>query len=183
MSRSTRSPRLLAAGSLLAAMAFAITACSTPTAATAGTPSAVAAGGPAVAPSTTGPTSDSAAPANGVDPCGLVETADVNALLGGSAVRQGPTDSSRGVHCTWDVAGGANLLVSVWQGAEFYGPDMTNPGWKPVSGLGDQSYVDAKTQTVGFLKGKTVVVLFVPALETIDLAALETLAKSAAAKM
>jgi hypothetical protein len=111
-----------------------------------------------------------------------VSTDAATALLGGSATRTGPVEENRGVSCTWD-AGQANLLVAVWQGAEFYAPDFTNPGWKPVSGLGDTSFSDSKTQTVGFIKGSTVVVLYVPALFHIEMADLEGLALTAASRL
>jgi len=186
MSTSSRAPLgLRAAGLFLATVAFATAACSgaaagagSPTG-TAATTAATPASTPAGVPDTGGSTGGSVA----VDPCGLVANADADALLGGSAVRTGPTEEARGVACKWNVPGGPDLLVAVWQGKQFYGPDMTNPGWKPVSNLGDQSYEDAATQTVGFIKGTTVVVLYVPALDTIDLAALENLARGAAAKL
>jgi hypothetical protein len=163
---------------LIAAVAIATAACSAPAAggssAGATVPSATAAA-PAATPGTvvTGGTA-----AN--DPCQLVSDAAAAKLLGGTPTRTGPAEAARGVNCTWDVKGGANLLVSVWQGAEFYSPDYTNPGWKPVDGLGDKSFEDSLTQTVGFIKGATVVILFVPALETVPMGDLEDLARTAA---
>ena len=183
MSWSSRAPLgLRAAGLFLATVAFATAACSG-SAATPGAPSATGATTPVSTPAGVPATGGSSGGSVAVDPCGLVADTDADSLLGGSAVRTGPTEEARGVACKWDVKGGANLLVAVWQGKEFYGPDMTNLGWKPVSNLGDQSFEDVATQTVGFLKGSTVVVLYVPALDTIDLAALENMARSAAAKL
>ena len=91
----------------------------------------------------------------------MVTNDEASALLGGTITRTGPKEENRLVDCKWDNGGGGFLLITVGQGAEFYDPDLTNPGWKPVSGLGDKAFEDDKTQSVGFIDGQTVVNLFV----------------------
>jgi hypothetical protein len=121
--------------------------------------------------------------ASAINPCELVTTDEANAILGGTTQRNGPTNENRLVDCKWDTGQGANLLVTVGQGAALYDPDLSNPGWQPVSGLGDQAFSDATTQTVGFLKGSTVVVLYVPAVQPVDIAGLQALARAVAGRL
>ena len=117
-----------------------------------------------------------------VNPCELVTTDEASSLLGGAAQRTGPTDENQLVVCKWDT-GQANLLVTVGQRAGLYDPDLTNPGWWPVSGLGDKAFSDESTQTVGFIKGSTVVVLYVPAVQPVDMADLEAMARAAVGRL
>jgi Protein of unknown function (DUF3558) len=171
----TRSPRIPTLAGLIITVAIATAACSTPAAAGPTTaPVAVATG---AAPQASAPAGDVAGP----NPCLLVTDAAAATLLGGTPVRTGPKAEARGVSCTWDVAGGANLLVSVWQGKEFYAPDYTNPKATSLAGVGDKAFSDSLTQTVGFIKGSTVVMVFVPALTTVPMANIEQLARTIAA--
>jgi hypothetical protein len=128
-------------------------------------------------------TGNASGQASAINPCELVTTDDASTLLGGATQRTGPTEENRLVDCKWDTGQGANLLVSVGQGAELYDPDLTNPGWQPVSGLGDKAFSDTTTQTVGFVKGNTVVVLQVPAVQPVDMADLEALARTVAGRL
>lgn len=170
----TRTSRKLpAAAGMIVAVAIATGACSAPAAA--GPTAAPIAHATQAAPPTapTGATS-------GANPCLLVTDADAAALLGGAPTRTGPKEEARGVACTWDTADGGNLLVAMWQGKEFYAPEYSDPTATTLSGLGDKAYVNTATQTVGFIKGSTVVVVFVPALRTVPIADIERLAHSIA---
>jgi hypothetical protein len=71
----------------------------------------------------------------------------------------------------------------VGQGAGLYDPDLTNPGWQSVSALGDKAFADTVTQTVGFINGSTVVVLYVPAVQPVDMIALEALARAVVGRL
>jgi hypothetical protein len=140
---------------------------------------ACSSGGPTASAAGSLPATGNSSPgAPSVNPCELVTTEEANTLLGGATQRIGPTHMNRLVDCKWDTSQGANLLVTVGQGAELYDPDLTNPGWRAVSGLGDRAFSDAVTQTVGFIKGSTVVVLYVPAVQPVDIADLEALARA-----
>ena len=169
--RSTRKPTL---AGLIITVAIATAACSTPAAAGQGTAPVPAATG--AAPQASTPSGDLAGP----NPCLLVTDAAAASLLGGTPVRTGPKAEARGVSCVWDVTGGANLLVSVWQGKQFYAPDYTNPKATSLSGVGDKAFSDPLTQTVGFIKGSTVVQVYVPALTTVPMASIEQLARAIA---
>jgi len=151
----------------LVAVAIASAACSSPSTISS-----------ASAPGSTGISSGQG---SAVNPCDLVTSDEANALLAGATQRTGPTEQNRLAACKWETGQGANLLVTVGQGAQLYDPDLSNPGWRPVSGLGDQAFADGVTQTVGFIKGSTVVVLYVPAVQPVEIAALETLARTVAA--
>ena len=137
---------------------------------------------PSTTPSTSSPGSTSGQ-ASAVNPCDLVTSDEANTLLAGATQRTGPTQQNRLAACKWETGQGANLLVTVGQGAQLYDPDLSNPGWRPVSGLGDQAFADGVTQTVGFIKGSTVVVLYVPAVQPVEIAALETLARTVAGRL
>jgi len=140
---------------------------------------------PSPIPSASSPAStvNASGQASAINPCELVTTDEANTLLSGATQRTGPTERNRLVECTWDTGQGANLRVSVGHGAELYDPDLTNPGWQPVSGVGDKAFSDATTQTVGFLKSSVVVVLYVPAVQPVDMADLETLARTVAGRL
>jgi hypothetical protein len=145
-------------------LAIAAAACSSP--------------GPIASASLPASTGNSGGQASTVNPCDLVTSDEASRLLGGATQRTGPMDQNQLVVCKWDTGQGANLLVTVGHGAGLYDPDLTNPGWRPVSGLGDHAFSDASTQTVGFIKGSTVVVLYVPAVQPVDMVALEALART-----
>jgi hypothetical protein len=117
------------------------------------------------------------------NPCELVTTDEASTLLGGATQRTGPNEENRLAVCKWDTGQGANLLVTVGRGADLYDPDLTNPGWRPVSGLADQAFSDSVTQTVGFIKGSTVVVLYVPAVQPVEMADLEALARAVVGRL
>jgi hypothetical protein len=179
------SPSVRLVGALIG-LAIAASACSSggggTTAASPASPSSTT-----VAPSPTGastapsPTGGSTEQASGVDPCQLVTTPEANSLLGGSTQRTGPKSENRLLSCTWKTGGGL-LVVTVAQGSEFYAPDITNPGSKPLSGVGDDAFVDVKSHTVGFIKGDTVVDLFV-AFHEVSTADLEDLARMVAGRV
>jgi Protein of unknown function (DUF3558) len=153
----------------LIALAIATAACSSP--------------GPIASASLPASTDNSSGQASAVNPCELVTSDEASSLLGGTTQRTGPTDENQLVGCEWATGQGANLLVTVGQGAGLYDPDLTNPGWKSVSALGDKAYSDAVTQTVGFIKGSTVVVLYVPAVQPVDMVDLEALARAVVGRL
>jgi hypothetical protein len=134
--------------------------------------------GPIASASLPASTGISSGQASTVNPCELVTSDEASSLLGGTTQRTGPTDENQLVVCKWDTGQGANLLVTVGQGARLYDPDLTNPGWKSVSALGDKAFADAVTQTVGFIKGSTVVMLYVPAVQPVEMVDLEALARA-----
>ncbi len=138
---------------------------------------------PIASPSSPASTGSSNGQASAINPCELVTTDEANTLLGGATQRTGPTEENRLVDCKWETGQGANLLVKVGHGAELYDPDLSNPGWQPVSGLGDHAFADASTQTVGFIKGSTVVVLYVPAVQPVDMAGLQALARKVVGRL
>lgn len=139
--------------------------------------------GPSASASLPASTGNSSGQPSTVNPCELVTRDEASSLLGSATQRTGPTDESQLVVCKWETGQGANLLVTVGQGAGLYNPDLTNPGWQSVSALGDKAFTDAVTQTVGFIKGSTVVVLYVPAVQPVDMAELETLARAVVGRL
>jgi hypothetical protein len=153
----------------LIVLAIAAAACSSP--------------GPIASPSLPASTGNSSGQASTLNPCELVTGDEASTLLGGAAQRTGPTEQNQLLACKWETAQEASLLVTVGASAELYDPDLTNPGWRPVSGLGDHAFSDASMQTVGFIMGSTVVVLYVPAVQPVDMAELETLARAVVGRL
>jgi hypothetical protein len=139
--------------------------------------------GPIASASLPASTGISSGQASTVNPCELVTSDEASSLLGGTTQRTGPTDENQLVVCKWETGQGANLLVKVGQGAGLYDPDLTNPGWQSVSALGDKAFADTVTQTVGFINGSTVVVLYVPAVQPVDMIALEALARAVVGRL
>jgi hypothetical protein len=139
--------------------------------------------GPIASASLPASTGISSGQASAVNPCELVTSDEASGRLGGTTQRTGPTEENQLVVCKWDTGQGANLLVTVGQGAGLYDPDLTNPGWQSVSALGDKAFADTVTQTVGFINGSTVVVLYVPAVQPVDMIALEALARAVVGRL
>jgi hypothetical protein len=174
-----RRPLLLGFAALVGLTMFA-TACSSGGATATGSQAGSTSSSPIA--TTAPPSGGSTGLASGADPCQLVTSEEADSLLGASAQRTGPTEENSLLSCKWDTGQGANLLVSVAQGAAFYDASLY-PGSKPVAGLGDKAFSDAQTQTVGFLQGDTVVILYVPALYKLDIADLEALARTVAGRL
>jgi hypothetical protein len=128
-------------------------------------------------------TGNASGQASTVNPCELVTSGEASSLLGGTTQRAGPTEQNHLMACKWETGQEASLLVTVGQGAGLYDPDLTNPGWRSVSALGDKAFSDAVTQTVGFIKGSTVVVLYVPAVQPVDMVDLEALARAVVGRL
>src|SRR5262245_56408627 len=161
------------------AIATAVAACGTGTTSPQGPGSNASTQAPTV---TKAPLADQGG-AKAADPCGLVTPDQVAKVLRAPIAPSGPYEEYRGTHCKWDVADGPSLLVSVYQGKEFYDPDIASEGSHAVQGLGDSSFSDGLTQTVGFLKGETFVTIFIPAFYKVEMADLEAMAVTAAGRL
>lgn len=98
-----------------------------------------------------------AASAGGPDPCTLLHDDEASALLHGPVTRSGPEDGYRGRDCKWETADGGLVSVQVYQGQEFYAPNMQAPGAPHLTGVGDDAYVQGSMG--GARVGDTVVVV------------------------
>jgi hypothetical protein len=143
--------------------------------------------------STSAPSGSSSTPTNapakssssgGANPCTLVTSADVQAIIGSVPAPTGPRSENRGVDCKWDAGNGSFVTVQVFHGKEFFAPASQANSPKNLAGVGDQAFEDASGTTsvnVGFLKGSTAVFIFGFNVKSAD--AVVAAAKDAASKV
>jgi hypothetical protein len=128
-------------------------------------PSSSAAASPAATTATTVKAAPSGAPSTasgGPNPCDLLTTDQVAAVLGGPVTVAGPTEANRGKNCVFSLSdkSGPNVLVQVYKGAEFYSPSAQATAPETIPGVGDRSYLDSpdgQPRSTGYVKGDTVV--------------------------
>jgi hypothetical protein len=133
---------------------------------------------------TTGGTSGDTTSAKGPNPCSLITDAQAQQILGGTATNDGPKSENRGTNCNWKTSNGGFVLVQVYEGKEFYDPQMQGNNPTKLPGVADDAFVDdfGNTRTmVGFIKGNTVV--FIDGDDIASSTALVNIAKGVAANV
>ena len=111
-------------------------------------------------PPSTGVSSDGTA-----DPCSLLTPDEAAALVGGPVTVGSVASSAGGQNCEYTTTGGsAYVLVSVFEGAQYYDPSIGVNDPVVLSGIGDRAFIEGDPSAApiaGFIKGGTVVSIHV----------------------
>lgn len=94
-----------------------------------------------------------------LDPCGLLTIEELEALNGSDLEPTGPaTTQARGRKCAWSASDGSPAItISTWHGPEFFA-DVPEADHLP--GLGDANYAEPTINTVTFVQGGEVFLVF-----------------------
>ena len=148
-----RAGRLIAGALLLALLVAACGDSGDDSAGDAATTTSKAADGGATEPTTAG------SEATAIDACGLLTSAEVGAVLGGTAPEAKPANNPPVYTCSWETPEFDSVSISVVafdrpdQALDVFEMAVDNNGYKTVSGIGDRAY-ESVIQDITAQKGR-----------------------------